>query len=121
MKLTLTIPKPPRELSPNARGHWGRKYKATARYRDLVKVLAREVWNLPPMMRVTVRTTWHVPDRRRRDQDNALASLKAAFDGLVDAGVIEDDSGLTPEPVVFVVDKDAAARPRGEIDLEIEA
>jgi Holliday junction resolvase RusA-like endonuclease len=32
-----------------------------------------------------------VPDKRRRDLDNALASMKAAWDGLVDAGVLVDD------------------------------
>ena len=38
-------------------------------------------------------------DKRRRDKDNLLASLKAAFDGLTDAGVWTDDSEATYLPV----------------------
>ena len=41
------------------------------------------------------------PDRRRRDKDNLLASLKAAFDGAQDAGLIADDSGLTYLPITI--------------------
>jgi Holliday junction resolvase RusA-like endonuclease len=32
-----------------------------------------------------------VPDKRRRDLDNAMASLKAGFDALVAAGLLVDD------------------------------
>jgi Holliday junction resolvase RusA-like endonuclease len=54
-----------------------------------------------PAKRVTIQATlWHKTNRRR-DGDNALASLKAAFDGLVDAGILADDSGVTHLPVIF--------------------
>ena len=55
--------------------------------------------------------------RRKRDKDNALASLKAAFDGLVDAGIVADDVGLTHEPVEFRTSRD---RPRVEITVTKE-
>ncbi|WP_162786781.1 hypothetical protein [Janibacter anophelis] len=32
------------------------------------------------------------PDRRRRDEDNLFATLKPLADGLVDAGVVADDT-----------------------------
>jgi Holliday junction resolvase RusA-like endonuclease len=41
---------------------------------------------------VTADVTFVVPDRRRRDMDNLLAMLKPAWDGLVDAGLLVDDS-----------------------------
>lgn len=41
---------------------------------------------------------------RRRDRDNLLASLKAAFDGIADAGLVENDAGLTHLPVHIVID-----------------
>jgi Holliday junction resolvase RusA-like endonuclease len=36
--------------------------------------------------------TFVVTDKRRRDTDNHVAMLKPAFDALVIAGVLEDDS-----------------------------
>jgi Holliday junction resolvase RusA-like endonuclease len=51
---------------------------------------------------------------RRRDSDNLLASCKAIFDGLVDAGVFTDDSGLTHLPATQAKD---AKNPRVEIHI----
>jgi len=53
--------------------------------------------------------------RRRRDRDNLLASLKAAFDGLADAGLVADDSGLIHMPVEQYIDR---ADPRVELVVE---
>ena len=52
------------------------------------------------------------PDKRRRDKDNAVASLKAAFDGLQDGGVIENDAELDINVAIFHVDH---AHPRVEL------
>ena len=41
---------------------------------------------------VTAQVTFVVTDKRRRDTDNHIVMLKPAFDALVQAGVIEDDS-----------------------------
>lgn len=38
-----------------------------------------------------VKMVWIVPDRRRRDAENPVSTLKAFCDGLVDSGVIPDD------------------------------
>ena len=58
--------------------------------------------------------TFFFRDKRRRDRDNLLASLKAAFDGIAAAGVVEDDADLTHLPVRVEVDK---ADPRVEIKI----
>jgi hypothetical protein len=39
-----------------------------------------------------VTLTWYVTDKRRRDNENPVASLKAWCDGIVDAGVVADDT-----------------------------
>lgn len=65
----------------------------------------------------TVQATFYHKDKRRRDGDNLLAMLKPVWDGMVDAGVFVDDSGLTHLPVVKLVDKD---NPRVEITVEAE-
>ncbi len=46
--------------------------------------------------------------KRRRDSDNAIAMLKPIYDGIVDAGVVQDD---TPEYM-------ERAEPSFEIDKE---
>jgi Holliday junction resolvase RusA-like endonuclease len=125
MTLTVTIPLPPRELSPNytvgSRGaRLGkaakiRKYRQAAYLAGLAAINRRAA---PKWVAATARATFYVRDRRRRDADNALASLKAAFDGLKDAGIVADDSGITHLPVVFVLDKQ---HPRVEITVHATA
>lgn len=41
------------------------------------------------------------PQRRRRDRDNLIASLKGALDGLADAGVVVDDEAFASPQVEF--------------------
>lgn len=49
--------------------------------------------------------TFYFKDKRNRDADNLLASLKPAFDGIADAGVVVNDCGLHHKPVKRSVDK----------------
>jgi Holliday junction resolvase RusA-like endonuclease len=42
-----------------------------------------------------------VPDDRRRDWDNAIAARKPLMDGLVDAGVLTDDSNRVVKRLGF--------------------
>lgn len=125
-RLSLMLPWPPKELSPNARVHWAALAPIKAGYREecgwRAKVgetdkgfLPQSMRPLPPPVRATV--TFVVPDRRRRDVDNLMASVKAAWDGCVDAGLLEDDSAdkFTPRPAdpAFRVEK-------GERYVEVE-
>ena len=50
--------------------------------------------HIPFMTRCEVSLVWYVNDRRRRDDENPVATLKALCDGLVDAEVVEDDTAL---------------------------
>jgi crossover junction endodeoxyribonuclease RusA len=114
--LTFTLRMPPRELSPNARAHWRVKAAATKSYRLAgylagCRVLASE---RPGWVEAVAQVTFWLPDRRRRDRDNLAASLKAAFDGLVDAGILADDAGLHHAPLRLEVD---ARWPRVEITI----
>lgn len=56
-------------------------------------------------------------DKRRRDIRNAESMMKAAYDGIVDAGILADDSYdvLTHQPTVFERDPEC---PRVEIVVE---
>ena len=92
--LTLTLPWPPRELSPNARGVWPR-IRATKAYREIAWGAALEA--IGPSKRqlrapVICYLTFFAKTRRRRDGDNLVAMMKAALDGIVWAGALADDS-----------------------------
>lgn len=76
-------------LSLNSRAHWGAKAAATKRWRSFAAMHADRYPELPY---VDVTLTWVVSDRRRRDEDNLYPLLKALCDGLVDAGVVPDDT-----------------------------
>ena len=91
---------------------------AAKRYRALAKrETEEERIDTSPWQRVSVSATFYHKDKRRRDDVNSLAMLKAAYDGIVDAGVIADDDSehLTTQPAVFKHDK---LYPRVEILIE---
>lgn len=92
------------------------KARAAASYRRLAKQSAEAQGVEETWLRATVRATFYHRQRRRRDDVNHLAMLKPAYDGLVDAGLLEDDDAehlatLTPS---FAVDREV---PRVELVL----
>lgn len=95
-ELTIILPLPNPALSPNvAIGSYGGRMKKAAaakRYRRLAReaVEAEEI-ETAPWDRVIVGAKFFHKTKRRRDTDNAMASLKAAYDGIVDSGLVPDD------------------------------
>lgn len=87
--LELGITTPP--LTLNQRLHHRVKANITAEVRGRVAALAESL-GLEPMTRPAVMLVWLVETRHARDEDNIVATLKAACDGLVDAGVAADDT-----------------------------
>lgn len=69
-----------------------KKAAAIKRYRRLAREAVEEA-NIEsaPWERVIVEVAFFFKDSRRRDQDNAMGSLKAVYDGIVDAGLVDDD------------------------------
>lgn len=98
MTLTIDLPLPPRVLSSNgSHGHWSKKSGAAKGYRQLCRLIARGfAENAPDRRRVSY--TFGIKGARStgaycpRDVSNALAAFKAGQDGLVDAGILVDDS-----------------------------
>ena len=94
--------KPP--LSLNDRMHWRKKAGITKKVRAGVFLDAESI---PVLGWATVELHYVPRDRRRRDRDNLVATLKPCMDGLVDAGVIPDD---TPEYLTWTVHIDPPNR-----------
>lgn len=90
-------------LSMNARLHWAAKAKQTAELRENAETMAR-ITRVPRNLgRVRVTLHYAPRDRRRRDPINLAPTLKAIQDGLVDHGVVPDDTPQfmeSPMPVI---------------------
>jgi crossover junction endodeoxyribonuclease RusA len=96
--MIVTLPLPAKNLSPNSRCHWRAKAAAVKAYRSAA-LIAAYAKGKPRFESANVQCKFYFRDSRRRDGDNLLASMKSAFDGLVDAGIFSDDAGLTHLPV----------------------
>lgn len=86
--------------SANSRVHWRKKAELVRTWRHASAMLARSM-DIPRLDRAVVSLDLWPHDKRRRDPDNLVPGvLKPAVDGLVDAGVLDDD---TPEFVRLVM------------------
>lgn len=90
----IVLPWPDKGLSQNARIHWGLRSKlakAARRGAMLATVLAQyKPADFSDGGPVHVWITFFPPDRRRRDQDGMISSLKSPLDGIADALHIDD-------------------------------
>lgn len=78
----------------NSRGHWNARYGSHRQWKENTTWLARAAAQAFPDGPVIVTLACVQSDRRRRDVDNHVAgtALKGAIDGLVEAGLLDDDS-----------------------------
>ena len=82
-------------LNANYRLHWAAKAKRskTIRWQAFSKASAALIHDPSGVVDRGHVTVWVAyPDRRRRDVHNLYPTIKAAIDGMVDAGVLPDDS-----------------------------
>lgn len=88
----IELPWPPKELSPNARVHFRTKAAAAKAYRETAywRAHGSDAPKLPIEGGIGVRFDFHPPDKRRRDLDNMLASIKSGVDGIADAWGVDD-------------------------------
>ena len=98
-ELTATIALPPDALSPNGRLHWSARARATKRHRFEAGVAFQSAKRLhnwkagaPVIVDIEYRCHAKAAGYKPKDITNALASLKASFDGMVDAGIVPSDA-----------------------------
>jgi len=109
-ELVVILATPPKELKPNSRVHRMakanavRQYRCDASYAVMAETPRGGIKGAPwPGADITIR--YFHPTKRHLDADNILASLKAAFDGLTDSGLITDDAANRYQPVERYTDK----------------
>lgn len=98
MSVTIEFPwaKPPLSMNDRPR-HWAARNDDVQAVRQAAKLACKSKLNrgdLTPGEPVEVTLIWYVTTNHRRDIDNPVATLKPICDGLVDAGLVPDD---TPE------------------------
>jgi hypothetical protein len=96
---TLALPwrEPPLHL--NQRLAWQVERPIVATVRDTTRLLVKRA-RIPRLIHAEVRLVWTVPDRRVRDVENPVPTLKACCDGMTDTshggirllGIVPDDS-----------------------------
>lgn len=124
--LVVELSLPPAKLSPNRLRRLApmARHRLAKPYREAAGWAFRHAADGLRLEKAVERTTFYWPDKRRRDADNAAASLKPLWDGLQDSRVLGDDRHLTHLPPRFEVDRE---RPRlvveifdVELDFKIE-
>lgn len=89
--MSIVLTWPPRELHPNARKHFHAKATAAKAYRVSATYAAMaegpQINADGPLM---LSIDFFPPDKRRRDSDGMLSSIKAGLDGIADAYRIDD-------------------------------
>ena len=121
--ISIDLPLPPRQLSPNSRGatRWRSSYVKAYREESLEHLqiaICEQNLNIleMPWLAAIAQDTFFWARRGRRDLRNAEAMLKPAYDAFVRGGLLCDDSvdNLMHLPTIFEYDKE---NPRVRIDL----
>lgn len=102
--MRIEMPWPPKELLPNKRLHWAAKAKAAKAHKWLC-ALAIHQWKQDTGMslagRVKYRLTFSPPDKRRRDVDGCISSIKYLIDALSEAAHVDDSKFEITFPRTF--------------------
>lgn len=93
----------PLRLNGSRRG-WHAHARLVKMFRHRAAWLARDA-GVPRLERVSIELHYAPRDRRRRDPLNLVATLKPVEDGIVDAGVIPDDTPQYSVPTMPVIDE----------------
>lgn len=89
---TLTIPAVVRFINLNQRIHWAEKARLTKAWRNAAHVFASGAKLPKGLERVHIVAHIIKPTARKYDVHNLMPTLKACIDGLVDYGLIADDT-----------------------------
>jgi Holliday junction resolvase RusA-like endonuclease len=101
-------------LTENDRLHWQAKRRIVKDVRLAGKLATRQ---MGPQRRIEVTLVWVVKDKRKRDEDNIVPTLKALCDGIVDAGVVPDDTPVYMIKHMPIIRFEPKAVPHFELEV----
>lgn len=88
----LVLPYPPSGLNPNKRMHWAVKAKLAKAYKSECFLLAKAAGlKMEHKWTIKMSIEFTKPDRRKRDDDNIIASFKSGRDGVAQALGVDDN------------------------------
>ncbi len=96
MNLTIVLPWPSSDLSPNARLHWSKvaaakkKYKAACFALTLEAMAGKRPFASVSDTKLRVHMIFYAPDRRHYDLDGLLSRMKSGLDGIATALKVND-------------------------------
>ncbi|PRX90680.1 hypothetical protein [Allonocardiopsis opalescens] len=99
---TVTIPTDVKLLNSNSRLHRRKQAQLTKGIREAAGWVAKAA-KIPTLDRVEITAEIQPGSKQRRDPHNWQPSVKAAIDGIVDAGVLIDDDANHLLKVSFVL------------------
>lgn len=113
--IIIDCPWPPKELSPNAKVHWGAKARKAKSYRADCQLAARAAIGpkKPDWTYVRAHLTFCPPDARSYDDDNLESRFKAGRDGISDALGIDDGNWIVTR------ETGPLCRPHGKVTVEL--
>jgi crossover junction endodeoxyribonuclease RusA len=117
----ISFPWPPKELSPNGRGHWAKKAKDVRAYKTTCIALCH-VANLHLKKHdlasngLAIRVTYefYPPSKRKYDKDNCIAQIKTLQDA-IEAVIGIDDNHFVTTHILRPYDHAG-----GSVDVKIE-
>ncbi|MEU3476453.1 hypothetical protein [Rhodococcus sp. NPDC006774] len=106
-------------ISLNDRQHWRPRARKVKEVRAAARILAMAAHLPRDLDHVTVQLVYQPRDRRRRDEDNLVGTLKAICDGLIDYGITPDDTPQYMTKLMPRIDPPVKGQ-TGRIWLELE-
>ena len=104
------------ELNPNKKLHHMKKYFFIQQAKEEAMIRAIQAGRpMEPFKKAHITITFIAKDKRRRDLDNLFASMKAYIDGIVHAGVLEDDDA---DHVSYTIQFERGEEDNTIIDIE---
>lgn len=86
-----TLGWPPKELSPNKRGHWAKAHKPRQQYKSDCYYTAKDQGlGKIDAGRLRVNIILTPPDKRRRDDDNMIGAFKYGRDAIAELIGVDD-------------------------------
>lgn len=115
-EIEFSFQRPP--LSANRRGHWSKWAPVIAEVRQETAWRVKAA-KIPSAHHITVRLHYAPGHRRKLDAPNLTGTSKPAIDGIVDAGIVVDDSDEYVTELMPQIHRPPVPGPRCWLTIEV--